>query len=66
MHTYGQATGLPHAPPEQVCTPLPEHCVAPCVHEPVHEPELHTYWHAEPLFCQVPVPSHVCGCCPLH
>jgi hypothetical protein len=27
----------------QVCTLLPEHCVAPGVHTPPHAPELHTY-----------------------
>jgi hypothetical protein len=60
---------VPHAPPLHVSTPLPEHCVAPAVHEAVHCPFVHTGVppeHAEPLFCQVPVESHVCGCCPLH
>jgi hypothetical protein len=27
---------------------------------------LQTNWHAVPVFCHVPVSSHVCGCCPLH
>jgi hypothetical protein len=49
-----------------VSTPLPEHCVAPFVHEPWHVPLLHTNGHAEPVFCQVPVLSQVCGCWPLH
>jgi hypothetical protein len=26
----------------------------------------HTYWHGLPVFCQVPVLSHVCGCRLLH
>ena len=98
------ARGLLHWPVElHVCTPLPEHCVAPGVHtpahwplmqtyeqgegfdhvaaaaagldpvarstasrpastSPVHVPELHANAHAAPLFCQVPVPSQVCGC----
>jgi hypothetical protein len=30
----------------QVCTPLPEHCVAPGVHTPVQAPLAHTYWQA--------------------
>jgi hypothetical protein len=32
------ATGAPHMPPLHVCTPLPEHCVSPLVHDPVHTP----------------------------
>jgi hypothetical protein len=27
---------------------------------------LQTAVHAGPMFCQVPVASQVCGCCPLH
>jgi hypothetical protein len=67
LHTYVHGTGLPHEPPEQVSTPLPEHCVALVVHEPLHVPLLlQTYSQALPVFCQVPVSSHVCGCRPLH
>jgi hypothetical protein len=37
------ALPLAHCPLElQLCGVLPEHCVAPGVHTPVHEPELHT------------------------
>ena len=67
MHTYVHATGLLHAPPElQVWTPLPEHCVAPGVHAPVHVPPLHALAQGAPLLCQAPVQSQVCGCWPLH
>ena len=64
---FWQALGLLHVPRiEQVSTPLPEHCVAPGVQEPAHDPLLHTNGHALPVFCQVPVEPHVCGCWPLH
>jgi hypothetical protein len=37
LQVYGHATGAPHCPlASQVCTPLPEHRVAPGVH--VHAP----------------------------
>jgi hypothetical protein len=32
----------------------------------VHAPELHTFGHAEPLFCQAPALLQTCGCWPLH
>jgi hypothetical protein len=36
------AAGDPHCPvAEQVCTPLPEHWVAPGVHTPLHPPATH-------------------------
>jgi hypothetical protein len=41
-----QATAVPHVPPDwHVCTPLPEHCVAPAVQLPVQTP----LTHVEPL-----------------
>ncbi len=52
---------LPH-----VCTPLPEHCVAPGVHTPVHAPFTHAWLVQEPAFDHVPVALHVCGCWPEH
>lgn len=61
-----QLLGLPQVPPAlQVSTPFPEHCVAPCV-QAAHAPLVQASGHAEPLLCQVPVLSHVCGCRPLH
>jgi hypothetical protein len=37
-----QADAAPHAPLElHVCTALPEHCVEPGAHTPVHAPETH-------------------------
>ena len=62
-----QLTGLPNVPPElQVSTPLPEHCVAPGLHDPLHAPETHAEsLHATgepqvPFEVQVwtPLPSH--------
>jgi hypothetical protein len=39
-----QATAVPQVPLDwHVCTPLPEHCVAPGVHTPVQAPAWHTY-----------------------
>jgi hypothetical protein len=62
-----QAAGLPNWPLAlQVSTPLPEHCVAPGVHEPVHVPMLQTAGQTVPVACQFPFMSQVCGCCPLH
>ncbi len=62
-----QLTAAPHCPFEpQVWTPLPEHCVLPGEHEPVQAPPLQTLGQSDPLICQVPEPSHVCGCCALH
>jgi hypothetical protein len=65
--TYEHDAGDPQTPPEvHVSTPLPEHCVAPGVHDPAHDPLLQTYWHADPELCHVPVESQVWGCRPLH
>jgi hypothetical protein len=43
MHVWlEQATAVPHVPFDwHVCTPLPEHCVAPAVQLPVQEPLVH-------------------------
>jgi hypothetical protein len=55
-----QATAEPHCPDAlQVCTPLPEHCMAPGEHTPVHEPLAHAWFEQVVPFCQVPVASHV-------
>jgi hypothetical protein len=55
-----QAVAEPHWPFEpQICTPLPEHCVAPGVHTPVHAPLTHAWFEQVVPFCQVPVASHV-------
>ena len=60
------AAGLLHWPLlEQVCTPLPEHCVAPGVHTPEHAPLTHTYVQATGL-PQVPPLEHVCTPLPEH
>jgi hypothetical protein len=40
--------------------------VAPGEHAPAHAPAVHTLAQDAPLFCQVPVASHICGCSPLH
>jgi hypothetical protein len=40
--------------------------MAPGVHALAHVPPLHTWVHAAPAFCQVPVVSQVWGCWPLH
>jgi hypothetical protein len=48
-----------------VCGWLPDaHRVSLGPHTPVHEPATHVVlWpHALPLFCQVPIALHVCGC----
>jgi hypothetical protein len=67
LQTYWHATGEPNWPFEpQVKMLLPEHWVAPGVHDPVHEPLLQTFAQAGPLFCQTPALVHVCGCRPLH
>jgi hypothetical protein len=67
LHTYWHGTGDPNWPlGPHVWTPLPEHCVAPGVHDPVHDPLLHTFGHAGPLFCQTPALLQVCGWRPLH
>jgi hypothetical protein len=50
----------------QIWMPLLEHWVAPGVQPVVHVPELHVLAQGPPEFCQVPLPSHACGCCPLH
>jgi hypothetical protein len=57
-----QATAVPHAPAAvQVCTPLPEHCVAPGAHTPVHVPLTHVWLvHAVPTV-HVPVALQVSG-----
>jgi hypothetical protein len=43
MHVeFEQVTGAPHVPPApHVSTPLPEHWVAPGVHDPAQAPETH-------------------------
>jgi hypothetical protein len=45
---------------------LPTHWVVPFEQAPAHVPAVQTYGHAAPLFCQLPLESHICGCCPLH
>ncbi len=40
--------------------------MAPGEHAPAHAPAVHTLAQDAPLFCQVPVASHICGCSPLH
>ncbi len=65
-HTYGQLWRLPQAPAVQVSTPLFEHCAEPVVQPVVQTPLVHVFAHGIPLFCHVPVASHVCGCWPLH
>jgi hypothetical protein len=53
------ARGVLQYPVElQVCTPLPEHWVAPGVHTPEHWPLVHTYVHDTGLL-QVPPLVHV-------
>ena len=62
-----QPAKLPHWPfAPQVCTPLLEHWVAPGVHAEAQAPAVHTLAQGAPVFCQVPLASHVCGCWPLH
>jgi hypothetical protein len=41
------ATGVPHWPEVlHVCTPLPEHCLAPGLQTPPQLVPTHAYWHA--------------------
>ncbi len=63
-----QEVGLPHCPaPLQISTPLPEHCVAPGVHDPVQAPPLQIELHAvggphNPVVgshCSTELPEHV-------
>jgi hypothetical protein len=64
---FEHAAAEPHVPLAlHVSTPLPEHCVAPGVHDPVHAPLTHAWFVQALAFCQVPVALHVCGCWPLH
>jgi hypothetical protein len=36
------AVAVPNVPPDpHVCTPLPEHCLTPGVHDPEHAPLTH-------------------------
>jgi hypothetical protein len=68
VQTNAHCMGLPHWPAVQVCTMLLEHWVAPVAQGLAQAPLVHTFGlaHAEPELCHVPVPSHVCGCAPLH
>ena len=53
--------------PSQVCTAaLPEHCVAPGVHDPVHAPPEHAALLQATGEPQAPVPLHVSTPLPLH
>jgi hypothetical protein len=64
---FVHATALPQAPfALHVCTPLPEHCVNPCGHTPVHPPATHVWlpqaiaaphWPDVPHIC-TPLPEH--------
>jgi hypothetical protein len=40
--------------------------VSSFVQPPVHKPPLQATAQALPMFCHCLVPSHVCGCSPLH
>jgi hypothetical protein len=58
---------LPQAPlDEQVSTLLLTHRVAFGVQTPVQFPPTHAWLVQGVVFCQLPPPSQVCGCCPLH
>ena len=60
------ATGAPQlALTSQVCTPLPEHCRLPGVHDPVHAPDTQLWLHAA-IVPQVPVAPQVCTPLPEH
>ena len=66
-----QATALPQAPPAHVCTPLPEHCVAPDgLHAPTHAPPMQVpLVHATAALQAVqpsPTIEHVCTPAPEH
>lgn len=63
-----QLTAAPHMPvPSQVCTAaLPEHCVAPGVHDPVQEPPEHAALLQATGAPHAPVPLHVSTPLPLH
>ena len=56
---------LCHVPdPPHVWGCWPAHCTCPGAHTPWHDPETHVWFeHAAPVLFQVPVESHVCGCC---
>jgi hypothetical protein len=47
-----------------VPTPLPEHCVDPGVHTPVHAPDTHAELEHACAADHVPVVSHVCTASP--
>jgi hypothetical protein len=65
-----QGTAGPQLPVEsQVSIAVsPAHSAWPGPHTPPHVPATQVLpaAHALPLFCQVPVESHVCGCWTLH
>jgi hypothetical protein len=55
------AAAVPHMPVElHVCTPLPEHCVPPGVHDPEHAPFTHAWPVQRAGAPQLPVLSQVC------
>ena len=58
--THGDA--VPHCPlASQVCTPLPEHWVAPGEHTPVQTPETHAVLVQATVPDQLPPASQTCG-----
>jgi hypothetical protein len=65
---FTHAAGAPHVPFEaHVSSPLPEHCVAPGVHEPAHAPATHAEFEHATAVPHWPVAgSHVSTPLPLH
>ena len=67
MHAeFEHAIAAPHAPFEQVSTPLPEHVVCPGAHTPVHAPPLHVWLVQAAAEPHVPFDWHVCTPLPEH
>jgi hypothetical protein len=61
MYPGAQATGLGHCPfPPHVCRPLPEHCLSPGAHLPVHAPPTHAWLLHGTAVPQPPVVVQVC------
>ena len=63
---FVHATGVPHDPPLHVCTLLPEHCVVPAVHVPVHTPLTHVCPLQLTAVPHGPAELHVCTPLPEH
>src|SRR5258708_2811698 len=61
-----QSAGVPHWPLTQVCSPLPEHCVAPPEHDPEHCVPVHAPLAQGCAVPQLPVALQICTPVPMH